>query len=356
MDTHLIKVIITLCVLCASVNIVNADVTCKAYEKKCFDENYVINRDLCYVSGNEGIGNQSVYTYYYGQCEKNSYCAKVSTKGQCVESFPLKQDGSQCNIGVECESGVCDMQTHKCVYLKDGDVCYDDAQCGRKSFCYSDLNSNTKKCIPLKKENEECYGDNYCDFNLACGTIDKSGVKKCAKMFSLKAGEMSDNMDLCEGGFFADYDNTTYCVDVIVTNKRCSFEDDNPCPTVYDFGNVTAKQEVHGMCHCKWNGDKVCKPSSNSNLWKQFISVYNNVVANLNVDNIHVATMRRKWWGSYDIIKARSDYADYLETHGTQQCVKSYYYSTVYHHNTNSGSYNTNYYYYYICLILLLFM
>lgn len=296
--------------------------SCSGFNKKCIDDTN--SDDLCYLSGKEGTAAGSNFTYYYKACPKGQICQKLTTyTGKCAKIVSLGQFGDECKNSFECESGIC--LQNKCTYLKEGSVCNEDKNCNKTSFCYSGPGIGTSVCKPLAKEGEECSFDNYCAFNLACGTIDNSGKKKCAKMYSLKAGEMSDNADLCEGGYFVSINSVYYCADATITVTNCNFEDANPCPMELDGGALGKLETAFGMCNCKWNGEQVCKPTSNSEQWKNFTKIYKEEVEKMKGEEIHSATMRRYFWGNKKIQDARTIYGDYLSIDGAPDCVVNYY-------------------------------
>ncbi len=295
--------------------------SCKGFNKKCIDE--TSSTHFCYLAGYEGTDENSNFTYYYGSCPKGQFCQKITTyTGTCAKRLSLGQLGDECKNSFECESGVC--LQNKCSYLKEGSVCNEDKNCNKTSFCYSGA-TGVSVCKPLSKEGEECNFDNYCAFNLACGTIDTSGKKKCAKMYSIKAGEMSDNAELCEGGYFVTLNSKSICADATTTVTNCNFEDENPCPMELDGGALGKLETGFGMCNCKWNGEQVCKPTSNSEQWKNFTKIYKEEVEKMKGEEVHAATMRRYFWGNKKIQDARTIYGDYLNIDGAPDCVVNYY-------------------------------
>lgn len=294
---------------------------CKTFKKRCIDEVKIEN--ICYLSGNEGIGEASIYNYFYKPCSNNQFCEKITTNyGQCMDRYNNMEEGEKCSMGLECKSGIC--SNGKCSYILDGNICNEDMNCKKTSFCKYRA-SGKPICAKLSGKGEECLFDNYCQFNLACGTIDTSGVKKCAEMYSLKAGEMSDNADLCESGYFATRNGISYCVEAVVNKTTCSFEEENPCPTYLIYNETIPTEIAFGACNCKWNGDMVCKPSSNSDSWKNFIKIYRDEVSKIKGEEIHASTMRRSFWGKNEIIDARTYYSNYLEMDGAEDCVINYY-------------------------------
>lgn len=301
--------------------------SCPVKSKQCAKDKLKLS-NLCYLQGREGVGGQD--SYYFNGCSEGEQCVLEPTNiGQCVKKLTQKKVGESCTLMVECESYLC-ATNNTCSSIPDGNICNEDANCGYNSFCFYPGKSEIERgvCTPLKKEGEECAFDNYCIFNYACGIIDETGKKKCAKMFSRKAGELSDNNLLCESGLASpnpDNNNTYQCADYKMSSETCTPGDVDGCINTISFGNKGSKNQTE-TCKCKWNGQGHCNLDSSSEQWQNFIKVYNEEVTKINPEKMHVAVTRQHWWDNTNIIKARIDYAEYFEIDGTEDCVKQYYY------------------------------
>lgn len=303
---------------------------CPIKSKQCAKDKLQLS-NLCYLQGREGVGGQD--SYYFNGCSEGEHCVlEPSNIGQCAKKLSQKKEGESCKVMVECESYLC-ATNNTCSHIPDGQTCNEDANCGYQSFCYYPGESKEERgvCMPLKKEGEECAFDNYCEFNYACGIIEiheNETIKNCTKMFSRKAGELSDNNLLCESGLASpnpDNNYTYQCADYKMSSTNCTPGDVSGCTNTISFGDNGSKTETEA-CKCKWDGQGRCNLDSSSEQWQNFIKVYNEEVKKIDPEKIHVAVARQRWWDNANIIKARIDYAEYFEIDGTDDCVKQYYY------------------------------
>lgn len=301
---------------------------CPPKVKQCAKDKLKLST-LCYLQGREGIGGKD--SYYFSGCLEGEQCVlEPSNIGQCGKKLAQKKEGESCSTKVECESYSCSSETKTCIQTQDENKCKEDANCGYNSFCFYSGGNAESICKPLKKEGEECELDNYCIFNYACGIVDETGKKKCAKMFSKKAGELSDNNLLCESGLASpdpNHEDKYYCADYKMTSPECTPGDESGCINTISFG-ASGTKEIQEPCKCKWSGEGVCRLDSSSTQWQNFIKVYNEEVAKIDPTKLHVAVARQYWWFNAKIYTARVDYAEFLEIDGAEDCVKQYYYIT----------------------------
>jgi len=186
-----------------------------------------INNDITYVSkckkgkiciSSEELKNTRSIT------KNNLFLNEISklNLGQCVPFIMPLFVGDSCAVNEECASKNCD--GGKCEVPKD--FCYNHLQCDYGEYCELKKNENEDgdhKCHKFKKEGQNCFEDAECGRFMICDYNEKILRNVCQKIGSVSIGSLVNNEMSCKTGYINKNKNSLYCKE-ITENEVCKLD------------------------------------------------------------------------------------------------------------------------------------
>lgn len=193
--------------------------------------------------------------YSVQECPKDTICNLKL--GNCIYQKKFFHGGERCNFNGDCYSRNC--VAGKCIDKKVGQKCLTNSECEKGTFCSSTL----LRCKKFLKEGERCNEDIECGFGYVCGFVLVSLDRKCIKAYSVKPGYFVSDVKLCQSGKI----KNNICIEVKKTYNQDKCLEDNDCVVSVDGATE------NGKCLMNLIGEKYCDFTSDSNEWKNFINL-----------------------------------------------------------------------------------